>query len=133
MPLITLLTIANNVSKIGSPNTIKGAINTIAVYVFATPIIDITANEYPKKLEPVSPIYVLAGLKLYGRKPTMLPASAVINIIGTIEAPFNEKIIRSDKHEINVIPDDNPSKPSIKLIAFVIPTIQPIVIVYVNI
>lgn len=63
----------------------------------------------------------------------MLPASAVINIIGTIEAPFNEKIIRSDKHEINVIPDDRPSKPSIKLIAFVIPTIQPIVIAYVNI
>ena len=37
------------------------------------------------------------------------------------------KIISNDKLEIKVIPDDKPSSPSIKLIAFVIPTIHPTV------
>jgi len=36
-PLISLLIMANMVSNIGSPRTIIGAINTNAVYVFATP------------------------------------------------------------------------------------------------
>jgi hypothetical protein len=58
-PFISLLTIANNVSHTGSARTISGATITIAVYVFATPNIEITASEYPKKLEPVSPIKVL--------------------------------------------------------------------------
>jgi hypothetical protein len=35
------------------------------------------------------------------------------------------KTIINEKHDIKVIPDDKPSNPSIKLIAFVIPIIQP--------
>ena len=47
----------------------------------AIPIIEITAKQYPKKFEPVSPIKVLAGLKLNGKNPTNAPAKAVIKII----------------------------------------------------
>lgn len=107
-PLIIRLTMANNVSNIGNPKTINGAIITIAVYVFATPIIEIIDKEKPKKFDPVSPINVFAGLKLYGKNPTIPPANAVIKIIGHIVAPFNAKIINNDKHEINEIPEDNP-------------------------
>lgn len=102
------------------------------MYVFATPKIDITANENPKKLDPVSPINVLAGLKLNGKNPTIEPASAVINNIAIKGEAFKVNIINSEKHEIRVIPEDNPSNPSIKFIAFVIPTIHPIVIIYEN-
>ena len=60
-------------------------------------------------------------------------ANAVINIIAINDVPFNANIINNERHEIKVMPEDKPSNPSIKLIAFVIPTIQPIVITYVRI
>lgn len=88
---------------------------------------EITAKENPRKFDPVSPIKVLAGLKLYGKNPTRAPDNAVIKIMDIIGAPFNEKIINKDKQAINVTPEDKPSNPSIKLIAFVTPIIQPIV------
>lgn len=132
-PFIILLIIVNKVSNIGIAKIIIGAINTRAVYVLATPRIDIIARENPMKLDPVSPINVFAGLKLNGRNPTIAPAKAVINTIAINGEPFNANTIRSDKHEIKVTPDDNPSRPSIKLIAFVIPIIQHTVIIYENI
>ena len=92
--------------------------------------IEITASENPKKLEPVSPINVFAGLKLYGKNPTIAPDKAVIKIIDINGDLFKEKIINKDKHEIKETPEDSPSSPSIKLIAFVIPTIQHIVNIY---
>ena len=107
-----------------------GAIKTNAVYVFATPKIDITASENPKKFEPVSPINVLAGLKLYGKNPEIAPPNAVISTIAITGEPFNVNIISNDIQEIKLIPEDNPSSPSIKLIAFVTPTIQQTVIIY---
>ena len=70
---INLLIIAKNVSIIGNKNTINGAIITIAVYVLAIPNIDVIAIQYPKKLDPVSPINVFAGAKLNGKNPTNAP------------------------------------------------------------
>ena len=93
---------------------------------------EITAKLYPKKLEPVSPIKVLAGLKLNGKNPVNAPANAVTNKTAMSGESFKAKIIIKDKHEINEIPEDKPSKPSIKLIALVIPIIQPIVIIIEN-
>lgn len=129
-PFINLLNIAKIVSKIGIPSIIIGAIKTNAVYVFATPSIEIIAKENPIKFEPVSPINVFAGLKLKGKNPTIAPANAVISTIDIKGEPFKAKTIRSDKHDISVTPDDNPSSPSIKLIALVIPIIQHIVNIY---
>ena len=82
------------------------------------------AKENPKKLEPTSPIKVLAGLKLNGKNPTIAPANAVINKMAISGELFNVKIIINEIQEISVIPEDNPSNPSIKLIALVIPIIQ---------
>ena len=118
---------AEIVSNSGKAKIIKGAIKTIAVYVFATPKIEIIDNEKPKKLEPVSPINVLAGLKLKGKNPSIDPAKAVINIIAIKGESFNVKIINKERQEIAHIPEDSPSSPSIKLMAFVIPTIQIVV------
>ena len=119
-------------SNIGKPSTINGATNTNTVYVLATPKIDITAKLNPRKFEPTSPTNVFAGLKLNGKKPTIPPANAVIKIIENIVEPFVANIINNDIQEIREIPEDNPSRPSIKLIALVIPTIQPIVSIYEN-
>jgi len=62
--------------------------------------IDIIAKLYPKKLAPVSPIKVLAGLKLKGKKPKVAPAKADTNIIAAKSAPFKAKIIKSDTVDI---------------------------------
>ncbi len=94
--------------------------------------IEITANENPKKFEPTSPIKVLAGLKLNGKNPTIAPLNAVINKMAINGDLFKVNIINKEMHEIKLIPDDKPSKPSIKLIALVIPIIQPIVRIYEN-
>ena len=128
-PFFTLLIIAHNVSNIGTASTIIGSTITTAVYVLATPKIDIIDSVNPKKFEPVSPINVFAGAKLNGKNPTNAPARDAINNIEIIGEPFNKNIINSDIAEITDIPDDKPSKPSIKLIAFVIPTTHKIVIV----
>ena len=118
---------AHNVSKIGNPSAINGNTITTAVYVFAIPRIEIIERENPKKLEPVSPINVLAGAKLNGKNPTNAPANAVINNIDTKGEPFNTNIINNEIAEITDIPEDSPSNPSIKFIALVTPIIQPTV------
>ena len=50
-------------------------------------------------------------------------ANAVINIIAINDVPFNANIINNERHEIKVMPEDKPSNPSIKLIAFIVATI----------
>ena len=94
--------------------------------------IEIIDKAKPRKLEPVSPINVFAGLKLKGKNPTIAPPSAVINKTAISGEWFSVNIINNDKQEIKVIPDDKPSSPSIKLIALVIPTIHPTVRIYEN-
>ena len=61
---------------------------------------------------------------MYGKNPHKAPPSAVISTIEISGEPLSEKIIKSDKQAIKDIPVDNPSNPSIKFIALVIPTIQ---------
>ena len=102
------------------------------LYLLDEPLngIDIIARENPIKFEPVSPINVFAGLKLNGKKPTIAPANAVIKTIAIKGEPLSAKTISNDKHEIKVTPEDNPSSPSIKFIALVIPTIQHTVRIY---
>ena len=99
---------ANIVSNKGNASTINGATITIAVYVFAIPKMEIIDKQYPKKLDPVSPINVLAGLKLYGKNPTNEPHNAVIRIMEIIGDPFKENIIKSETQEIIEIPKYGP-------------------------
>ena len=54
----------------------------------------------------------------------MAPAKAIIKIIEKIVEPLIINIISSDKQAIKQTPAANPSKPSVKLIAFVIPIIH---------
>lgn len=84
-------------------------------------------SEKPKKFEPVSPIKVFAGAKLNGKNPTKAPANAVINKMEISGEPFKTNIINKETADITEIPVDRPSSPSIKLMAFVTPTIHPIV------
>ena len=86
--------------------------------------IEITDKEYPRKLEPVSPMKVLAGLKLNGINPSNAPARAVTSMILIKGDPFKAKIISKETQEIIDIPEDKPSRPSIKLIAFIIAIIH---------
>lgn len=72
-------------------------------------------------------IKVFAGAKLNGKNPTNAPAIAVINKIDISGEPFNTNIINKDTDDITEIPADSPSNPSIRLMAFVTPTIHPIV------
>ena len=72
---------------------------------------------------------VFAGVKLKGINPSNAPARAVIKIIAIKGESFRAKIISKDRQDITPIPAESPSNPSIKFIAFVIPTIQIIVIV----
>ena len=54
----------------------------------------------------------------------MAPAKAIIKIIEKIVEPLIINIISSDKQAIKQTPAANPSKPSIKLIAFIMETIN---------
>ena len=81
------------------------------------------ARTKPRKVEPVSPIKIFAGLKLYGKNPNPAPARAAA-IIATLR--FLETIV-SDKSVTDAIdetPTASPSRPSIRLTAFVTPTIH---------
>ncbi len=72
-----LLIIAKTVSKIGSPSASTGIISVIAVVPFNVPSIDMAARTNPKKYAPVSPIKILAGLKLWGKNPKLEPANII--------------------------------------------------------
>ncbi len=86
-----------------------------------------------KSLNQYLRIKVFAGAKLNGRNPTNAPASAVISKIEISGEPFSTNIINKDTADITDIPADNPSSPSIKLMALVTPTIHPIVRIMENI
>ena len=84
-------------------------------------------KENPRKFDPVSPINVFAGEKLNGKNPTSAPASAVIKTIDTSGEPFKTNITNNDTADMTEIPAANPSKPSIRLMQFIIDTINIIV------
>src|SRR5580698_11120605 len=71
--------------------------------------------------DPASPKKMRAGLKLYGKKPSAEPAKAMTTS-ATTGFPCNTEIAKMKMLEIAATPDSNPSSPSIKLIAFIMPT-----------
>ena len=88
---------------------------------------DSVASIKPKNVEPVSPMKMLAGFKLNGIKPTQAPASTASKIaIGT--SPISSDTASMVMQAIAETPTARPSKPSMRLTALVMATIQIIVI-----
>ena len=122
-PFINLLSIANNVSNIGINNIKIGIRNDVSVAVL-NPNNDITATINPKNILPVSPIKMLAGLKLYFKNPRVDPNIMRQSINPKLSVlPNNMEIIIIVIKYIELVPAARPSKPSIKLIEFIHATV----------
>src|SRR5581483_9264623 len=111
------------VSRTGSASTTSGTTTLIAIACLLAPMIDTVAKTYPMKSEPASPKMMRAGLKLYGRNPSAEPASAMTTSATTGFACSTE-IAKMNTLEITVTPASSPSRPSMKLMAFIIATYQ---------
>ena len=74
-------------------------------------------------MAPVSPMNILAGLKLYGMNPTHAPTNAA-KTIATSDSPSNNANTNIVVAEIVETPLARPSKPSIKFTEFVTATIH---------
>ena len=88
---------------------------------------DVIAKIDPKKYEPASPIYNSDGYLLKIKNPISAPVKG--NIINNIQLVTSDWVKENKVNKkIIPIPEANPSKPSIQLIALVDPTNQKIVI-----
>mgnify|MGYP003489307284 CR=1 FL=1 len=100
-----------------------GIIKEITV-TFLNPIRDRTEIMNPRNMAPVSPINILAGKKLYFKNPNVLPANTRAISATNISPILKTAIPAMVSSAIVETPPANPSNPSIKFMAFVIPTIQ---------
>ena len=87
------------------------------------PITAIPARVNPRKVLPASPRNIDAGLKLNFKNPRQLPAKAIVKKPKYC-CPVIRATTKNDKEPIAVKPVANPSMPSKKLTAFVMPTTQ---------
>lgn len=109
---------------IGTIKTIIGAPKVKKVEaLYPNPNNEITEIMKPIYKAPQSPIKIFAGWKLKNKKPIILPARMSDKEAMSL-LPDNKEVIEIVTRTIIEIPADNPSNPSIKLIALVIPTIQ---------
>src|SRR5665648_124313 len=123
--LLYLLQIANRVSKMGRARTIIGIKIKKAFPLFNTHKAPTEANMKPAKVLPESPKNILAGYKLNLKKANMLPARAIDTRLRVSKFCLKPKI-RKATRAIRETPQANPSKPSIRLMELVMPTIQKI-------
>ena len=119
-------TIASTVSVMGTASATKGTIRTAAAAVFIDPMTDTAAITYPRNMDPVSPMKILAGLKLYCRKPRHAPVMATIAAADTHCPIWNARRAMAID-AIVAIPAASPSRPSIRLTVLINPMIQKIV------
>jgi hypothetical protein len=84
---------------------------------------EMDASKKPMNKEPESPKNILAGFELKNKKPQSVPAKMIAKI-DTITLSKLSETIKKVNAEIAAKPEDNPSRPSIRLNAFVIATIQ---------
>jgi uncharacterized membrane protein len=102
---------------------IMGTAKAIVAAPFNAPSTEITASVKPKSMAPASPMNMVAGLKLYGKNPKALPASATASAEAKT-CPRDEATAKRAKAPIIDTPAAKPSRPSRKLTTFTIPTIQ---------
>src|SRR3989339_2185893 len=117
------LSIDINVSIIGMPRASRAIINENAVEPFVELCIERMARENPTNRLPESPRKILAGLKLKRKNPNKEPDKH-IPINAEVISLFKREIAKIVRPAITAIPVANPSSPSIRLNAFVIPVIQ---------
>ncbi|MNN35432.1 hypothetical protein D3C81_1492820 [compost metagenome] len=109
-------------SESGTPIRISGVRNdTIAICL--KPSSDNSAKLKPRNRAPESPMKILAGWKLKYKNPIMLPRSNK-HSSATITLPIRNDITAIVPIAIAETPAASPSKPSIRLMAFVTPTIH---------
>src|SRR4051812_14948664 len=65
--------ITNPVSMIGTASTSKGKNRATVAAVFRRPSTETAASEKPSSIAPESPMKILAGKKLWRRKPRQAP------------------------------------------------------------
>src|SRR3989338_6220784 len=99
------------------------ASEVVRLDVFQLPATAIEASIKPKNMLPASPINMFALGKLYLKKPKALPISAKEVAVST-KLPLINASTPKKNDAIAAIPAQRPFILSIRLKAFVIPTIQ---------
>src|SRR2546422_5526912 len=112
-----------NVSMIGSPRTRNGTMSEKAADPLVELWIERMASVNPRKRLPESPRKIRALLKLYRRNPSTEPPRTSA-IVAVARSPFMNEIVKIVSETMQATPDARPSRPSIRLNAFVTPTIQ---------
>ena len=77
----------------------------------------------PRKVEPVSPMKILAGLRLKGRKPTQAPTRAAV-MTAISRSPMSRAMTSMVKAPMVLTPSARPSRPSMRFTELVTATIQ---------
>lgn len=108
-----------NITEIVSSTGINATISSIKGILKYNAIPDITP---PKNSDPVSPIKIFAGCILKIKNPNTAPITIAPKIPSSYTPNFKAIIV---KHVIIIVHtlDDNPSIPSVKFTAFVVPKI----------
>ena len=123
LPLIRRRSTERAVSSIGNPNETTGMATATIVGAFCAPSRARALSRNPMNRLPQSPRKIVAGLKLKRRNPRMAPASAIV-----IRATKDDWLTRATTNTTNVEnradPAARPSKPSIRLNAFVMAKTQ---------
>ncbi len=108
---------------IGRPSAITGTTIATAVPDFVDVLMLTMARTNPRNMLPVSPMKMVAGLKLKTRKPSTAPASAAMHsaISTSPRASARTRFVPAAK---KATPPARPSSPSMRLTAFTTPTIH---------
>src|SRR5882672_5288440 len=111
------------VSRIGKPKDTTGIATATRVGAFCAPASASALSRKPMNRLPEPPRKIVAGLKLNRKNPRIAPASATL-----ISEPSHEWLTsattKNTTVENSAEPAAKPSKPSIRLKAFVIATTQ---------
>ena len=109
-------------SKIGTASINKGITDEPLPGISVTQI-EISARTYPKNMLPESPMKIEACGRLNAKKPSVTPINTNIKISSEYWTCQMQSIPKQTKATTAEQPA-NPSKPSIKLIEFITPTIH---------
>jgi len=85
---------------------------------------EMAARVKPRNIDPASPMNILAGLKLWGRKPMALPARAAAITVTCGRRSIRAATNMAARAAMEAMPAANPSRPSMRFITFITATTQ---------